>query len=127
MNTTIGIIEYVEKLTKTGKPYLCVDTTSGLMNCFDTKVCDEIIKHVGENAVVEIGESADGRFKNIVKFAGAAPGLPRAADASKVAALNKDRMIVRQSCLKASVEFCAWNEEIHVLEQAELFENWVMR
>jgi len=66
----LEIIDFEDKVTKSGKPFVRFKTNEGWMSCFDSKSYEELKKYKGKEASVEVKQSGD--FKNIEKFHGPA-------------------------------------------------------
>lgn len=132
MKETIVIENCIIKDKKNGDKYLAVKSDKGWFNCFDNDVADELLNLRG-SIVAEYVEKNG--FKTIVGWETIGGGVTMPALTSK--GIDKDRLIVRQSCLKAAIELFN-NEKVvidkdspplieWVLKRAEEFENWVFR
>jgi len=74
MKKCIEILDFEDKTTNAGKPYVRFKTSEGWMSCFDGKSNEELKKLKGNSANCEVIES--GEFKNIKKFHGPASETP---------------------------------------------------
>jgi len=69
MKTTLEILDFEDKSTQAGKPYVRFKTNDGWMSCFDSLSNTALKKLKGQSASVEVIEQGD--FKNIKKCYGA--------------------------------------------------------
>lgn len=128
MDTEIITVKAILQKQGPKSAYHSVETDKGNLNCFDEKTVETLRAWTGSSCRVEIGHSKDGKFKHIVKVLDT-----NVQDAEEVTSISsvpdsyRQNLIVRQSCLKAAVEFKDECTVEAVLELAEKFEKWVFR
>lgn len=138
------IIETIKfKPTDTGKKRYLLKTSKGFISCWDEELAKQLAPGTYE---VDLSYSPDGKFCNLLKVHALLSGGSSKTQ-SHNSSPDEQRLIVRQSCLKAAVEM--WSsmdrsayaalltkgtvEEIKAVavkgltEIAEEFEQWVYR
>ena len=68
MKKCLEILDFEEKKTQNGKPFVRFKTNEGWLSCFDTKSNDELKKLKGSTANCDVIQS--GEFQNIKRFLG---------------------------------------------------------
>ena len=125
MRETIVIDNSIIKAKKTGDKYLAVKSDKGWFNCFDHDVAEALENLRG---AVSVEYTQKGNFKNITSFE-----MPLGEVKTTAPKYDNQRLIVRQSCLKAAVGFYENKRSAEqfdikeVIKAAEEFENWVFR
>ena len=133
-NITTKIHAVASQTSKKGKEYWVVDTDAGKMSSFEYDDVVPLKEWVGKTVTIEYEISGDkGQYKNFVSFS--APTSAETFSASldernTGGEQERNRLIVKQSSLKAAIEYNAQGtlgKIDDILRDAEIFLNWVMK
>ena len=128
ITTTVKAITSAKGKTS-GKEYWNIETDAGRMSCFEYKDVAPLMEYVGKSATIEYSLSKDGKYKNFVSFKAPTPEQKFAASLNENNVdkeKEKNRLIMRQVALKASVEYVDVIGDVNkVIEVAEVFNTWL--